>query len=66
LDAASNISLRHPQEVDVQKLIKINSAVAALRMREKTRFRVVLFVYISVYLFFATPTSPNFWRDFNA
>ena len=34
MDAASNISLC-PQGVDVQNLIKIDSAVAALRMREK-------------------------------
>ena len=39
-----------PQGVDVQNLVKIDLAVAALRMREKTRFRVVFFVYISVYL----------------
>jgi len=39
-----------PQGVDAQNLIKIDSAVAALRMREKTRFRVGFFVYISVYL----------------
>jgi len=39
---------RLPQGVDVQNLIKIDSAVAALRMREKTRFRVGFFVYISV------------------
>ena len=32
-----------PQGVDVQNLIKIDSAVAALRMREKTRFRVGFF-----------------------
>ena len=29
-----------PQGVDVQNLVKIDLAVAALRMREKTRFRV--------------------------
>ena len=34
--------------VDVQNLVKIDLAVAALRMREKTRFRVGFFVYISV------------------
>ena len=39
-----------PQGVDVQNLIKIDSAVAALRMREKTRLsRGFFFVYISVY-----------------
>jgi len=32
-----------PQGVDVQYLIKIDSAVAALRMREKTLFRVGFF-----------------------
>ena len=32
-----------PQGVDVQNLIKIDSAVAALRMREKTRFCVGFF-----------------------
>jgi len=47
LDVASNISPR-PQGVDVQNLIKIDSAVAALRMREKTRYRVRLFVNISI------------------
>ena len=45
-------------------LIKIDSAVAALRMREKTRFRVGFFVYISVYPsiypFFITPTGHIF------
>ena len=35
------------QGVDVPNLIKIDSAVAALRMREKTRVRVVFFVHIS-------------------
>ena len=46
-----------PQGVDVQNLIKIDSAVAALRMREKTRFRVGFFclhirlsIYLSIYL----------------
>ena len=33
-----------PQGVDVQNLINIDSAVAALRMREKTQFRVGFFV----------------------
>ena len=49
-----------PQGVDVQNLTKIDLAVAALRMREKTRFRVGFFVYISVYPFFATPTGHIF------
>ena len=31
-----------PQGVDVQNLLKIDLAVTALRMREKTRFRVFL------------------------
>ena len=45
----------------MQNLIKIDSAVAAVRMREKTRFRVgFFFVYISVYPFFATPTGHIF------
>ena len=33
-----------PQGLDVQTLIKIDSAVAAVRMREKTRFRVGFFL----------------------
>ena len=37
-----------PQGVDVQNLIKIDSAVDALRMREKTRFRVGFFVTGSI------------------
>ena len=32
-----------PQGVDVQNLIKIDSAVAAVRLHEKTRFRVGFF-----------------------
>ena len=62
LDAASNISLR-PQGIDVQNLIKTDSAVAALRMREKTRFRVGFFclhIRLSIYPFFATPTRRTF------
>ena len=41
-----------PQGVDVQNLIKIDSAIAAVRMREKTRFRVgfFLFTYPSIRL----------------
>ena len=47
-----------PQEVDVQNLFEIDSAVAALRMREKRAFACVfLFTYLSVYPFFATPTA---------
>jgi len=34
----------------VQNLAKIDLAVAALRMREITRFRVGFFVYISIRL----------------
>ena len=51
-----------PQGVGVQNLVKIDLAVAALRMREKTRFRVgfFLFTYRSVYPFFATPTGHIF------
>ena len=53
-----------PQGVDVQNLIKIDSAVAALRMREKTRFRVGFFVCLhirlSIYPFFITPTGHIF------
>ena len=49
-----------PQGVDVQNLIKIDSAVAALRMREKTRYRVGFFINISIYPFFATPTGRIF------
>ena len=37
-----------PQGVDVQNLVKIDLAVAVLRMREKTRFRVGFFVHISI------------------
>ena len=49
------------QEVDVPNLIKIDSAVAALRMREKTRYRMgFFFVSISIYPFFATPTGRIF------
>ena len=45
----------------MQNLIKIDSAVAALRMREKTRFRVgFLFTYPSIYPFFITPTGHIF------
>jgi len=36
------------QGVDVQNLIKIDSAVAAVRMREKTRFRVGFFCLPSI------------------
>jgi len=36
------------QGADVPNLIKIDSAVAALRMREKTRVRVGFFVNISI------------------
>ena len=51
----------------MQNLVKIDLAVAALRMREKTRFRVGFFclhirlsVDRSVYPFFATPTGHIF------
>jgi len=44
----------------VQNLVKIDLAVAALRMRENTRFRVGFFVYISVYPYFITPTGHIF------
>jgi len=44
----------------VPNLIKIDSVVTALCMREKTRFHVVFFVYISVYPFFITPTGHIF------
>jgi len=45
----------------VPNLIKIDSAVAALRMREKTRYRVVFFIIkISIYPSFATPTGRIF------
>ena len=54
-----------PQGVDMQNLIKIDSAIATLRMREKTRFRVgFLFTYLSVYPFFATPTGYTFLARF--
>jgi len=50
------------QGVDVPNLIKIDSAVAALRMREKTRYRVGFFLltYLSIYPFFATPRGHIF------
>ena len=50
----------------MQNLIKIDSEVAAVRMREKTRFRVGFFLFTypsirrSVYPFFATPTGHIF------
>ena len=54
-----------PQGVDVQNLIKIDSAVAAVRMREKRGFAWgFLFTYPSirrsVYPFFATSTGHIF------
>jgi len=39
-----------PQGVDVQNLSKIDSAVTALRMREKTRFRVGFFLQCAAML----------------
>jgi len=43
---ATNVSA---QGVDVPNLIKIDSAVAALRMREKTRYRMgFLLTYLSI------------------
>ena len=39
-----------PKRVDVQNLVGIDSAVTDLRMREKTRFCVDFFIYISIYL----------------
>ena len=47
----------------MQNLIKIDSAVAAVRMREKTRFRVGFFclhIRRSVYPSLATPTGHIF------
>jgi len=57
------------QGADVPNLIIIDSAIAALRMREKTPFRVgFLLTYLSidrsVYPFFATPTGVTFVRRF--
>jgi len=56
-----------PQGVDVQNLIKIDSAVAAcaVRMPEKKRgftwvFFVSISIYLSIYLFFTTPTGHIF------
>jgi len=43
------------QGVHVQNLIKIDSAIAPLRMREINRFPRFLLTYLSVYPFFATP-----------
>ena len=40
-----------PQVVDVQNLVRIDSAVTDLRMREKTRFVwIFLLTYLSIYL----------------
>ena len=39
-----------PKRVDVQNLVGIDSAVRYLPMREKIRFCVDFFIYISVYL----------------
>ena len=50
-------------QVHVTNSIKIDSAVAALRMREKTRVRVFfdnVSIDTSVYSFFATPTGHIF------
>ena len=47
----------------MQNLVKIDLAVAALRMREKTRFPVGFFclhIRRSVYPFFSTPTGHIF------
>jgi len=50
-----------PEEIDVQTLVKIDLAIAVLRMHEKCSFVSVFFVYISVYRsiypFFTTPTG---------
>ena len=61
-DDISSISLRPPQGVDVQNLIKIDSAVAALRMREKRGFAWVfcLHIRLSIYPYFTTPTGHIF------
>ena len=45
LDAASNISLCLLQGVDVQHLTNINSAAAALHMREKRVFECFFHAY---------------------
>ena len=51
-----------PQRVDVQNLVKIDLAVAALRMREKNAVSCGFFLltYRSVYPFFATHTGHIF------
>jgi len=36
--------------VDVQNLVEIDSAIMNLLMREKNRFRVHFFCYLSIYL----------------
>jgi len=51
------------QGVDVQNLIKIDSAVAALRMREKNAVSRVFFcihIYLSIYPLFDTPAGHIF------
>ena len=49
------------QGIDVQNLFKIDSAIAALRMREKRGLGVgFLFTYPSIYPFFITPTGHIF------
>ena len=55
-----------PQRVDVQSLSKVDSAVAALRMREKISFVCFLLTHLSIYPLFATPTGHIFSGAFNA
>jgi len=52
------------QVVDVQNVIKIDSAVAALRMREKTGLGV-FFVNISIYLSTRLSVLRHAYGDFN-
>jgi len=53
------------QGVDVQNLIKIDSAIAALRMREKTGFGLVFCLYIRLSVLRHAYRS-HFYGDFNA
>jgi len=49
-----------PQVVDVQNLVRIDSAVTDLRMREKTRFVwIFLLTYLSIYLSISLSVSSS-------
>ena len=54
-----------PQRVDVQNLVRIDSAVTDLRMREKNTFCVdFLFTYLSIYLSVYLSVYPFFLRGY--